>query len=157
MQPDWKRRQLETPIGPVCLAVDETGVTFLGFGRWEEPVAQEACSLLDQAERELSEYLCGLRRSFSVPLHPSGTDFQMRVWALLREIPYGRTVSYGEIARRLGNPQAARAVGLANNRNPICIMIPCHRVIGANGNLVGYGGGLPIKSALLELEKRHVV
>lgn len=157
MQPDWKRRQLETSIGPVCLAVDETGVTFLGFGRWEEPVAQEACPLLDQAERELLEYLLGRRRTFSVPLHPSGTDFQMRVWALLREIPYGRTVSYGEIARRLGNPKAARAVGLANNRNPICIMIPCHRVIGANGNLVGYGGGLPIKSALLELEKRHVV
>ena len=95
----------------------------------------------------------GRLRAFDIPVAPEGTPFQRSVWKQLQRIPYGETISYGELARRLGNPNAVRAVGLANGSNPISIVIPCHRVIGSNGSLVGYGGGLPIKQALLSLEK----
>lgn len=102
--------------------------------------------------RQLREYLTGMRREFTLPLHPIGTPFQLQVWEELRRIPYGETTSYGEIALKVGNPKGQRAVGMANHRNPIGIVVPCHRVIGKNGNLTGYAGGLDIKQRLLELE-----
>ena len=105
------------------------------------------------AAEQLEAYFAGKRTTFSLPLRPAGTAFQLAVWQALTEIPYGETRSYGEIAAAVGNPKAARAVGMANNRNPISILIPCHRVIGSTGALVGYGGGLEKKLFLLELEK----
>jgi len=105
------------------------------------------------AGRQLEAYFAGERHDFDLPLAPAGTAFQLRVWAALREIPYGQTISYGELARRIDNPQASRAVGLANGRNPISVIIPCHRVIGADGSLTGYGGGLARKRLLLTLEQ----
>lgn len=104
------------------------------------------------AERQLEEYFAGDRQSFDVTLAPAGTEFQLRVWQELRHIPYGETISYGELARRIGQPDASRAVGLANGANPISILIPCHRVVGTNGKLTGYGGGLENKRLLLDLE-----
>ena len=112
--------------------------------------------LLLQEQTELTEYFAGKRREFTVPVSLMGTDFQMQVWQKLREIPYGETCSYGQLAEAVGNPRAARAVGMANNRNPVMIIVPCHRVIGKNSALVGYGGGLPAKKYLLELEKEHL-
>ena len=109
--------------------------------------------LLKEAARQLKSYFAGELKEFSLPLEPSGTDFMKQVWAALCGIPYGKTATYGEIAERVGRPKAARAVGLANNRNPIPIFIPCHRVIGADGSLTGYAGGLDMKKKLLELEK----
>lgn len=106
----------------------------------------------DAVIRQLEEYFAGRRHAFDLPLAPAGTDFQHRVWRALSIIPYGKTISYGELARRIGNPRASRAVGLANGANPLPIIVPCHRVIGANGSLAGFGGGLPIKQALLSLE-----
>ncbi len=109
--------------------------------------------LLKEASKQLQEYFEGKRKSFSLPLETKGTEFQIQVWKALQTIPYGETRSYGEIAKIIGKPKAARAIGMANNRNPISIFIPCHRVIGSNGKLVGYGGGLEIKKYLLNLEK----
>lgn len=109
--------------------------------------------LLLRAERELKEYLRGERQAFSLPLRPGGTPFQLSVWQALCEIPYGETRSYGEIAARIGNPRACRAVGMANHRNPLLIFIPCHRVIGASGQLTGFGAGISVKGKLLMLEK----
>ena len=109
---------------------------------------------LDAAKRQLVEYFDGTRRDFDLPLAPQGTAFQCRVWQALRRISYGETISYGELARRIGKPTASRAVGAANGRNPLSIVVPCHRVIGADGTLTGYGGGLPVKQALLSLERR---
>ena len=107
---------------------------------------------LGEAARQLMEYFEGRRTEFDLRLDPSGTAFQHGVWARLREIPYGQTISYGELARRIGNPNASRAVGAANGANPIPIVVPCHRVIGSNGKLTGFGGGLPVKAFLLRLE-----
>ena len=108
---------------------------------------------LCEARRQLEEYFAGVRQEFSIPLDADGTEFQRSVWQALRAIPYGMAVSYGDIARRIGNPRAVRAVGLANGRNPISIIVPCHRVISADGSLTGYGGGLERKRFLLALEK----
>jgi methylated-DNA-[protein]-cysteine S-methyltransferase len=110
--------------------------------------------LLKEAARQLESYFAGELKEFSLPLEPSGTDFMKQVWSALCEIPFGKTATYGEIAERIGRPKAARAVGLANNRNPIPIFIPCHRVIGADGSLTGYAGGLDMKKKLLDLEKQ---
>jgi methylated-DNA-[protein]-cysteine S-methyltransferase len=109
--------------------------------------------LLREAAMQLQHYLAGKRKSFDLPLAPDGTEFQQTVWSALQVIPYGETRSYVEVAKRVGRPKAARAVGMANNKNPIPIFIPCHRVIGANGKLVGYAGGLDVKQYLLNLEK----
>jgi methylated-DNA-[protein]-cysteine S-methyltransferase len=111
------------------------------------------CAVLARTRAQLEEYFRGERRDFDLPLAPRGTEFQRRVWQRLLDIEYGSTTTYGALAQQLGNPNASRAVGLANGSNPIPIVIPCHRVIGANGALTGFGGGLPIKSALLELER----
>jgi methylated-DNA-[protein]-cysteine S-methyltransferase len=110
--------------------------------------------VLDAAVRQLREYFAGERRDFDLPLEPAGTPFQLTVWDALRGIPYAETINYGQLAVRVGNPTASRAVGLANGRNPISIVVPCHRVIGANGSLTGYGGGLDRKRTLLDLERR---
>ena len=111
--------------------------------------------LLEEAARQLQEYFAGCRREFSLPLAPRGTEFQRQVWHALEGIPYGETRTYGEIARAIGKSKACRAVGMANHRNPLSILVPCHRVVGADGSLTGYGGGLEAKQFLLELEKRH--
>ena len=111
--------------------------------------------VLKETARQLAEYFAGERTTFDLPLAAEGTPFQRRVWEALCAIPYGETVSYGELARRIGQPTASRAVGLANGRNPISIVVPCHRVIGSSGKLVGYGGGLERKETLLALERGH--
>jgi methylated-DNA-[protein]-cysteine S-methyltransferase len=150
--------ELETPLGPMRAAFDGRGrLRELGFGgldpRETVPVAtkplREAHAFL---VRQLASYFAGKLRTFTVPLAPEGTHFQMRVWEELRHIPYGRTASYHELAERLGEPKATRAVGQANGANPIAILVPCHRVIGADGSLTGYGGGMERKEFLLRLE-----
>lgn len=146
---------LETPIGRVTLVEEEGAITQLRFGEFFRGTAvQEETPLLHESILQLEAYFQGKLRVFDLPLNPWGTAFQCNVWKELRCIPYGQTRSYGEIARVCGNTRAARAVGMASNRNPVAIIIPCHRVIGADGRLVGYGGGLDIKTYLLELERR---
>lgn len=147
-------RTIETPIGPLTLQADEAAVTAIRFGA---DGAQDASPLLDAAEAQLREYFAGARRTFDLPLAPHGTAFQQRVWAALRAIPYGETRTYGELAAAIGSPNASRAVGMANHRNPISIVIPCHRVIGANGTLTGYAGGLEVKRKLLALEGINIL
>lgn len=142
-------RTIETPIGPLTLQADEAAVTAIRFGA---DGAQDVSPMLDAAEAQLREYFAGTRRTFDLPLAPRGTAFQQQVWAALRAIPYGETRTYGELAAAIGSPSASRAVGMANHHNPIPIVIPCHRVIGANGTLTGYAGGLEIKRKLLALE-----
>lgn len=142
-------RTIETPIGPLTLEADENAVTAIRFGAG---TAQGVSPLLDAAEAQLREYFAGMRRVFDLPIAPHGTAFQQRVWAALRTIPYGETRTYGELAAAIGNPSAGRAVGMANHRNPLPIVIPCHRVIGANGTLTGYAGGVETKRKLLALE-----
>lgn len=153
-----QHRTLDSPIGPLLLAGDEGGLRFLLFGKGRHVVAPDPTwepdrGLLKEPVRQLTAYFRAKLRAFDVPVTPAGTGFQQSVWAELQKIPYGETISYAELARRLGNPKAVRAVGLANGSNPISIIIPCHRVIGSNGSLVGYGGGLPTKQALLALER----
>ncbi|NMA75495.1 MAG: methylated-DNA--[protein]-cysteine S-methyltransferase [Bacteroidales bacterium] len=146
----------DSPPGRIAIVGNSEAITHLYFS--EEPgfpgaVARET-ALLEEAAHQLKQYFAGRRKIFELPLAPEGTTFQLKVWRALRTIPYGQTRSYGQIARVTGNEKAARAVGAANNKNPISIIIPCHRVIGADGKLVGYGGGLERKAYLLELEKR---
>lgn len=143
-----------SPVGPLTLTAGADALTSLDFGDTRTS-GDTPAPLLEQAARELEEYFAGERRVFTVPLSPDGTDFQKKVWAALLEIPYGGTACYGEIAARIGKPGGAVAVGQANSRNPIPILIPCHRVIGANGKLVGYTGGMHIKEALLGIEGRR--
>ena len=116
-------------------------------------IKNEPCGLSDLAAEEINEYLSGRRREFTFPYELRGTEFQLAVWRQLLKIPYGQTRSYGEIAAAVGKPRAARAVGMANNKNPLFIVVPCHRVIGADSSLVGYGGGLDLKARLLEIER----
>lgn len=144
----------ETPIGRVCIEENGSAITGLYFDS-ERSGEEKETPLLKEAYRQLTEYFQKKRKSFDLPLMPKGTDFQKKVWEALRAIPYGETRSYGEIARQIGNEKACRAVGGANNKNPIMIFIPCHRVIGADGSLTGFGGGLPAKKYMLELEKNE--
>lgn len=147
----YHRKLIQSPIGPLTLLGTEEALARILFGDgWRD--TEGSVPVLDQAARELEEYFAGERREFTVPLAPEGTEFQRKVWTALLEIPYGATVTYGEIAARIGKPKAAVAVGQANGRNPIPIIIPCHRVVGAGGKLVGYTGGLHIKKALLAVE-----
>jgi methylated-DNA-[protein]-cysteine S-methyltransferase len=145
---------LPSPIGPIFVEGDERGLTrlYTDGHRFHAEAGPDDGTFADVAA-QLDEYFAGDRKQFDLKLAPRGTEFEQRVWDALVEIPYGETVSYGEIAARIGAPGAARAVGLANGRNPIAIIVPCHRVIGANGKLVGFGGGLPMKRALLDLEQ----
>lgn len=147
----------DTPVGPMALAEEENLLTHLWLpGQGYPRIAPHETELLAEGKRQLLEYLTGLRREFSLPLGPRGTPFQMEVWRALEAIPYGETITYGELARRIGRPKAVRAVGQANHRNPLSIFIPCHRVVGANGSLTGYGGGLELKQTLLDLERSHL-
>ena len=147
--------EMASPVGPLHLFANEEGLTclYMNIQRYEMPDGEEGSnSILEQAKQELTEYFEGSRREFSVPLDPHGTDFRKSVWAELMNIPFGKTISYGELAKRLGDPLLTRAVGTANGANPISIIIPCHRVIGANGHLTGYGGGIERKRWLLDHE-----
>ena len=150
---------VESPVGPLRLAHGGDGLCalqFLGGRRPAEPLAGAVRDdeALAGAVAEVEEYFAGARREFTARVALSGTPFQRCVWEELRRIPYGETISYAELARRIGSPKAVRAVGLANGANPVAIIVPCHRVIGANGTLTGYGGGLPTKRYLLDLERR---
>jgi len=145
----------ETPLG--LMAVGEEGGAVVRLWLPGQPLPRlmpHQTPLLERAEGQIMEYLNHQRQVFDLPLSPAGTDFQKKVWAALSDIPYGQTRSYGDIARRIGCPGGARAVGMANHANPIPILIPCHRVVGAKGQLTGYAGGLELKGALLALEGR---
>lgn len=144
-----KTRMMLSPVGSLTLTEDNGKITGLHFGGI---AANDASPVLDAAEKQLREYFAGTRQSFDLPLAPAGTPFQRAVWDALCAIPYGETRTYAQIAAAVGNPKAYRAVGMANNRNPIAILIPCHRVVGASGSLTGYAGGLDAKRALLALE-----
>lgn len=151
---------LESPIGPLLLAADEDALRHIGFPKHQKPEQPQAGwvessprGVLAEACKQLREYFAGRRTEFDLPLAAEGTAFQRNVWNTLAKIPYGETISYGELARRVGNPKASRAVGSANGKNRLPIVIPCHRVIAADGSLGGFGGGLPTKVKLLELER----
>jgi methylated-DNA-[protein]-cysteine S-methyltransferase len=146
----------------LLLAGDEEGLRLVSFAegkgvREPETDWRYHTEPLQKALGQLEAYFAGNLRSFDLPLNLEGTPFQLVVWRALQDIPYGQTISYGELARRIGNPNGSRAVGLANGSNPIPIVVPCHRVIGSNGKLTGYGGGLCNKETLLELERKHGV
>ena len=153
--------QLPSPIGLLLLVGDDRGLRQIAFaenGRAAPPNPdwKQDSTALNEPIRQLRAYFAGEIEAFDLALAPDGTPFQQKVWNELCRIPYGQTISYGDLARRIGNPNASRAVGLANGSNPIPIVIPCHRVIGSNGKLTGYGGGLPIKEKLLALERRQL-
>jgi len=153
--------QIESPVGPLLLAGDAQGLRSLSFEKsrraervqqdWKQDKTQFA-----EVIRQLRAYFGGKLKEFNVPLALEGTEFQLSVWRSLRTIPYGETISYGQLAQRIGNPKAVRAVGLANGCNPIPIIIPCHRVIGSNGSLTGFGGGIANKKKLLALESSQL-
>lgn len=150
---------IETPFQPMAAWVDDNGNLLRFHLRADGAERVDHAAIHDSArlaevQHQVTEYAGGVRRDFDLPLAPEGPAFEMRVWQALRDIPFGTTTSYGAIARAIGQPGAARAVGAANNANPIALVIPCHRVIGADGQLVGYGGGLALKRALLEHEAR---
>jgi methylated-DNA-[protein]-cysteine S-methyltransferase len=152
-------KTVQTPVGELKLIASDTGLAAIlwqndkpGRVRIDAVAAVPSHPILLQAERELNEYFAGERRRFSVPLDFAGTEFQRKVWSELLAIPFGETRSYRQIAQRLGDPKLARAVGAANGRNPISIIAPCHRVIGAGGDLTGFAGGLDVKAQLLGLE-----
>ena len=146
---------MASPIGDLLLAGNDKNLKYIHFEShaFTPPPEWQAVDTLPYAiVEQLAAYFAGDLRDFDLPLDPEGTTFQLEVWAALEEIPYGETISYLELANRIGNPDAVRAVGLANGKNPLSIVVPCHRVIGSDGKLVGYGGGLPIKETLLKLE-----
>lgn len=147
----------DSPIGRLLLAADEAGLRRIVFPAERQPQQpapqwREERAPFSEALRQLDAYFAGRLRRFELPLAPEGTPFQLGVWRALCAIPYGETLSYGALARLLGKPGASRAVGLANGRNPLPIVVPCHRVIGSDGSLTGFGGGLPTKRLLLKLE-----
>lgn len=146
-----------SPIGTLGIAENGIGITDIFFGRSEIPAdcSEQKTPLIQKAVLQLQEYFEGKRKAFDLPLSLHSTEFQLADWKALQTIPYGETRSYQEIAAKIGNPKACRAVGMANNRNPVMIVIPCHRVIGKNGSLTGYACGLDVKKALLDLEQRY--
>lgn len=149
---------LDTAVGRLLLAREGSGLRLISFQNGRRPHRPDArwherADAFDDVVSQLEEYFTGQRRQFELALAPEGTPFQQRVWRALLDVPYGATISYAQLAARIGMPTASRAVGLANGSNPLPIVIPCHRVIGADGKLTGYGGGLPIKERLLALER----
>jgi methylated-DNA-[protein]-cysteine S-methyltransferase len=161
MEPTLFFERIDTPIGTLTLAADANGLRHIEFPSNRHPVDRAgwvpgadgiAADIIESTARQLREYFDGARRDFDLPLAPEGTAFQCEVWRTLATIPYGQTWSYRDLAHAIGKPAAVRAVGAANGRNPLPIVLPCHRVIGADGSLTGFGGGLPIKAALLRLE-----
>lgn len=150
----------DTQIGKIGITENGEGITALYVAdqfKIQRDMQVEETPLLAKAVQQLREYLDGGRKNFTVPLAPQGTAFQQAVWGALQTIPYGEVWSYKQVAQSIGKPSAARAVGMANNKNPILIMVPCHRVVGWNGKLVGYAAGLPLKERLLHLESSNVV
>lgn len=149
----------ETLIGKLAIVEEENAIIALYFREEDtreiKDIKEVKTPLLENARKQLDEYFKGERKVFDLPLKLKGTEFQKKVWQALLDIPYGETFSYKDVANNIGNEKASRAVGNANNKNPLPIFIPCHRVIGANGKLVGYGGGLDIKIKLLELERKN--
>jgi methylated-DNA-[protein]-cysteine S-methyltransferase len=151
----------ESPAGRLLLAGDAHALRHVSFesGKRPEPTRpawKQNSSVFEEAIRQLQAYFRGELKEFDLPLRMEGTEFQLRVWNALRAIPYGETISYAQLARRIGNPKAVRAVGLANGSNPIPIIVPCHRVIGSDGSLTGFGGGLSTKKMLLDLESKQL-
>ena len=151
---------LDSPVGKLLLAAEDGGLRYIGFEVGRHPVWigddwRHDASAVAAARAQLTAYFAGELTQFDLPLAPQGSDFQLGVWAELRRIPYGATISYGELAQRVGDPSAARAVGAANGRNPLPIVVPCHRVIGADGSLTGFGGGLSTKKFLLDHEQKY--
>lgn len=153
--------QMDSPIGTLVLAADAAGLRHIEFPTNRHPVDRASwvpgarggiAATLEETRAQLDAYFAGTRRTFELPLAPEGTPFQRTVWAMLAKIPWGATWSYGQLAKAIGQPAAVRAVGAANGRNPLPIVLPCHRVIGSDGKLTGFGGGLPTKEALLRLE-----
>lgn len=154
---------IDSPVGELRIIAGERGLRAVLWGAEdaariagidEEDLVDERTPLLDEAVRQLQEYFDGTRREFDLPLDPAGTPFQQSAWNVLRTIPYGKTMSYGEQARRLGDPNKARAVGAANGKNPLSIVVPCHRVIGSGGELTGFAAGVDVKSWLLDHERQ---
>jgi len=152
---------VSSPLGSLLLAWQAEGLTRISFQDGDDPVTEQASwKRVGEdpfgAAAQLAAYFAGQRRTFDLPLRPRGTQFELRVWEALATIPYGQVVSYGALAVQIGQPQASRAVGAANGRNPLPIVVPCHRVVGADGRLTGFHGGLHLKEFLLDLEKRTV-
>jgi len=148
----------QSNLGEIIIAAHDGGLTHIAFQDGAQPVQPQPGWQLDEepfkeAIQQLTEYFNGQRKTFNLNLAPKGTAFQTKVWSLLQEIPFGKVISYGQLAEQAGNPRASRAVGAANGRNPLPVVIPCHRVIGGNGKLTGYAGGLAIKEKLLQLEQ----
>ena len=159
MSEDIYYLNLKSPVGELQIAENSSGVLAIHFNKKEKPPDNGSWKRVDRLKTEivkqLEEYFRGERFEFNVPLAPHGTPFRMRVWEGLQTIPYGETISYLDLAKKIGTPEAVRAVGAANGANPLPIVIPCHRVIGHNGKLVGYGGGLEIKKYLLSMESLY--
>jgi methylated-DNA-[protein]-cysteine S-methyltransferase len=149
---------MKTPFGTIYLSASDRGITRVGFEAPPEKLSKTlsepraAAKILREGLSQLTEYFKGTRQVFDLPMDADGTDFQKRVWKELTRIPFGKTISYGELARRVKNPKASRAVGSANGKNPIGIVVPCHRVISSDGSIGGYAGGVPLKKHLLALE-----
>lgn len=154
--------KMETPVGPVYLVASGRGLEGVHWQKQKVKMVDdleaggEAGKILRQAMAQLDEYFRGERQEFTLPLSPSGTEFQKKVWQALSQIPYGKTFSYSEVALKIANAKAVRAVGSANGKNPLSIIVPCHRVIAADGTLGGYAGGLDKKGKLLQLERAEV-
>lgn len=146
---------LDSEFGTLQICADHKGITSIGFVK-ENPNSAKSSEITKQAVTQLQEYFAGTRSLFDLPLNPKGTEFQHQVWQQLRTIEYGQTCSYADIAKGINNPKAVRAVGAANGRNPLTIIVPCHRVIGSNGTLTGYAWGTSIKAGLLALEQKIV-
>ncbi|MDV3427176.1 MAG: methylated-DNA--[protein]-cysteine S-methyltransferase [Bacillota bacterium] len=147
----------QTRIGRIGIVETDAAITNVYFPNEIIPTGmdEKETELIKKAGEEINEYFSGKRSNFDIPLAPAGTEFQKSVWNVLKKIPYGKTFSYKQVAEAIGNPKASRAVGMANNRNPIPLFIPCHRVIGSNGKLVGFAGGLDLKESLLNMEKEN--
>lgn len=152
----------KSPVGPLTVIAEDNYIISLQFGKLEvqlynnRPICEKANAILAEAEKQLSEYFSGSRKDFELPLKLYGTKFQKKVWTALCTVEYGKTATYKELAELAGNAGAARAVGQANHNNPISIIVPCHRIIGSNGSLTGYGGGIDKKRILLDLECRYL-
>ena len=150
---------INSPIGPITMVAESNAITGLYFGDVQSNLASSeqtsAFEVLSQCEEELNSYFAGKLKEFKVPVLAKGTPFREKVWEALRQIPYGKTARYRDIAECIGNPKSVRAVGGANHHNPVSIIIPCHRVLGSDGSLTGYGGGMEAKQWLLELEARY--
>lgn len=160
MSPTTQYLMMDSPVGPLLLAGDDSALSLIGFTTGPKSMApdpswQHAPTAFEAARAQLGAYFAGALQTFDLALRPSGTDFQLQVWQALSTIPYGETWSYRDLAEVIGNPKAVRAVGSANGRNPLPIVVPCHRVIGSNGSLTGFGGGLENKQILLALEQRQ--